>query len=457
MLNTASAVEKIAHWIHSVNLNDIPEDVVSEAKRCIVDLVGVTVSARNNPLVRMVRQYVTATYQSGPAHIVGRAESVSPPGAALVNGTAGHVYDFDDTSYTGIMHGSTVAFPAALAATEYSNGDGKRLLEAYITGVEVTYMIAMLCTTKHYFRGWWSTATIGAFGAAAAAAKAMSLSHEKIVNALSLAGVQACGPKVIFGTDAKPYLAGRAAAIGAEAAILSKYGLCGPDRIFEDERGFITLMNNGVIASNEIDSLGGVWRLLDPGIFIKQYPVCSAAHAAIQICSKLIREHNIGYNDIGKIICEVPPTVAISLVYDNPKTVQEAQFSMQFSVGCIIRYGKLDITCLSNSLLNSPETREAMSKVEVKREDSLHLDGSPEGSRVYIELNDGDRISEYLSEPYGMPNNKMNDSSLYNKFHNCMENANIIDKDSEKLLECLLKLEKVNSLKFCLSDPFLEH
>ena len=97
----------------------------------------------------------------------------------------------------------------------------------------------MLCTTGHYRKGWWSTGTCGAFGAAAAAAKALGLSAAETTSALALAGAQAGGMRVVLGTDAKPYLAGRAAAIGVESALLAGRGLtAAPPRCSRRRAGF---------------------------------------------------------------------------------------------------------------------------------------------------------------------------------------------------------------------------
>src|SRR3990172_5821431 len=86
--------------------------------------------------------------------------------------------------------GPGVVLPAAWAATQEAGGDGRRLLEAFVAGSEVAYAVALLCTTRHYFRGWWSTATFGVFGAAAAAARALELSAAQTTTALALAGTQ---------------------------------------------------------------------------------------------------------------------------------------------------------------------------------------------------------------------------------------------------------------------------
>jgi 2-methylcitrate dehydratase PrpD len=339
------------------------------------------------------------------------------------------------------MHGSTVALPAALAAAEQGGVDGKRLLEAFIVGSEVTYAVAMQCTSSHYFKGWWSTATFGAFGAAAGASRALGLSEEQTLNAIALAGVQANGMKVAFGTDTKPYLAGKTAAIGVEAALLAAKGLTGPAAVLEDERGFIKLLNDGISDSRGINALGKVWRLVEPGIMFKQFPVCSAAHAAVELTQRLLREQNLSGDDIAQVICEVTPTVAISLVYNRPDCPQQAQFSMPFSLGAVLAYGALGVEHLSQEVLADPCLQVSMAKVEMRRVDELHSEAAPEGARVTLITHQGKEFQAYLGEPTGMPGNPLTDTQLHTKFFRCCEVGGMKKGDAKRRLEHLLSLE----------------
>ncbi len=433
---------KAAAWSSTVDLDRVPEAVVVTAKHCIADLVGVTLAGAADPLCEKTFRHVLENHAPGACTILGQSKRISPVGAALANGTAGHVLDFDDTSYTGIMHGSTVVFPAALAAVEHAGGDGRRLLEAFIAGSEVVYAVAMLCATGHYFKGWWSTATFGVFGAAAAAARGLGLDAQKTQTALALAGIQASGLKAAFGTDAKPYMAGRAAAIGVEAALLAARGLTGPADVLENSRGFLALLNDGHVEHGEIDKLGKVWRLVEPGIFFKQFPVCSAAHAATQLTQSLIETHALLDSDILAVTCEVTPTVAISLVHDRPTSPQEAQFSMPFALGSILAFGDIGISSLNGHVLADPTLRRAMAKVTMIRNDALHSEAAPEGAKVTIHTQDGQTVSGYLGQPKGMPGNPMSEQDLHLKFRNCCETGGLDAAATEQLHRHISALER---------------
>lgn len=451
--HAATVAERIAGWSAAIDLRAVPPEVVRAAQRCIIDVVGVMLAASVFALPRRVLGYARRGSGAGRGVVVGFPDRLSPVGAALVNGTAGHALDFDDTSYAGIMHGSTVVFPAALAACEEAGGDGRRLLEAFIAGSEVAYAVGMLCTTRHYHRGWWSTATFGAFGAAAAAARGLGLAAGPTAAALGLAGAQAGGLKAVFGTDGKPYLAGRAAAAGVEAALLAADGVVGPASIFEGSTGFLGMLNDGHADFDTISDLGRVWRLVDPGIFFKQYPVCSASHAAVELTAQLLQQHALSGDDVERVLCEVPPLVAISLVHDRPRCWQEAQFSMPFAVGTMLACGMLNTGSLSDETLADPRVRAAMAKVEMRRVDTLHADDAPEGARVTVVTKRGVAISGYLGQPTGMPSRPLTDVTLHEKFVLCAASAGVDGQRSQRLLRKLLELEDVARVSDAFGEP----
>ncbi|MSQ64530.1 MAG: hypothetical protein EXR33_11985 [Betaproteobacteria bacterium] len=100
----ATLAERMAAWSSALALDSVPSEVTRAARRCIVDFAGVTLAAAPHPLTRRIVEHARAVYSPGSSGALGFPDRFSAVGAALVNGTAGHVLDFDDTSYTGIMH-----------------------------------------------------------------------------------------------------------------------------------------------------------------------------------------------------------------------------------------------------------------------------------------------------------------------------------------------------------------
>jgi 2-methylcitrate dehydratase PrpD len=131
--------EEIGERLATISPEQIPADAVEVARRLFLDVAGLCVAARNEP-------YVTATIASTDGGGVCTAlGQVSPPGAkgfdvfgaALINGTAAHGEDYDDTFEGGPVHAGAVVVPAVLAICERERLGGGRLLVGAVTGAEL--------------------------------------------------------------------------------------------------------------------------------------------------------------------------------------------------------------------------------------------------------------------------------------------------------------------------------
>jgi 2-methylcitrate dehydratase PrpD len=292
-----------------------------------------------------------------------------------------------------------------------------------VAGSETTYALGRTLTNAHYLGGWWSTGTLGAIGAAAGAAKAMGLGRDEISAAIALAALQANGMLALLGYDAKPLIAGQAARLGVESALLAGQGISAPLGVFEDRRGLLNQMNEGRQEAAGLDELGRTWRLVDPGILIKRAPVCSAAQAALEATENLIAENGLDRAQIKAVSCEVSHLVRISLVHDRPRTPSEAQFSMPFAVGCILAFGTLGPEQITDKTLTDETLLEAMAKVVMVEADDLngtdYQPHYPECARVIISMLDGNDFTGFVGAPAGMPENPLSDDALDEKFRAC--------------------------------------
>lgn len=438
---------KIAAWAGALRLEDVPEDVRHIAKRCVIDTLGVIVAGAATDPGRKSLELAKDLYAPGPCQVPGTSALLSPAGAALASGTAAHALDFDDTSYTGIMHGSAVSLPAVLASAQRNGRSGDAFLTDFIAAAEATYAIAMMCSTRQYYDGWWSSATFGIPGATAGTGRAFGLGADQISQAIGIATVQASGMKSMFGTDTKPFLAGRAAALSVESAAAVHHGLTGPVVAFEEHRGYLKLINHGEADLTELDRLGSTWRLEEPGILFKPFPICSAAHAGAELAGKLVAEYGLSPADITAVTCHVPEVVVVSLVYDDPQTPQQAQFSMPFAVACMLVNGAVAPEHLTAAVVSDPAMRDQMAKVTMQRDDALAANpAAPEGARVVIETKDGRSVSGVLEEPTGMPGNPLSDEQINAKFLACGDHAGLEAGWGEGLLETLWAVEEQSSL-----------
>src|SRR3974390_2355467 len=163
--------------------------------------------------------------------------NLAAPDAALVNGVAAHVLDYDDVALAG--HPSTVLVPAILAEGSSLDASGSDALAAYGAGYELWAQLAALEPGHFHERGFHPTAVMGALATAAACARLRRLDFEKTGHAIAIAASLASGLVANFGTMTKSLHAGRTAQSGVIAARLAGQGFTASLDALEHRTGFL--------------------------------------------------------------------------------------------------------------------------------------------------------------------------------------------------------------------------
>ena len=226
---------ELSRFSAEISLDRLPPQVVERARFLLLDLVGNIVRARHD--AESTASFLAATramgLAAGNAGVFGDAARYTPAGAAFLNGALAHSLDFDDTHAAGSLHPGAPVIPAALAAGEMAGASGADVLAAIIAGYEVTCRVALaLPAGEHYDRGFHPTATCGAFGAAAAAARVFGLDAAGIEGALGTVLSQCAGSLqfLVNGAWTKRFQVGWAATNGLMAATLVREGFKGASR-----------------------------------------------------------------------------------------------------------------------------------------------------------------------------------------------------------------------------------
>src|SRR6516225_5524250 len=107
--------ETLAQNIAALDAVKLPSAVRRKCQELLIDVVGLAVTARNEDYVKST---LAACDDDGPCTAIGHTRTLSAAAAALVNSTAIHGEDFDDTFEGGPVHAGAVIVPAVLAACE---------------------------------------------------------------------------------------------------------------------------------------------------------------------------------------------------------------------------------------------------------------------------------------------------------------------------------------------------
>jgi len=424
-----TAIDRLADWICSLHadhaVRDIPASVRSIAANCLIDTIGVAFAGSATAVARTARAVAVDAGSRGDAAVLGSHHLFSAPAAAFANATSAHALDFDDNCYAGFVHGSAVIAPAAIAVAQKRNASGRDLLTAFIVGSECEYAVGAATNSVLYDHGWWTTGVLGPIGACAAAAWLLKLDRRQTASALGLAVAGTGGMKACFGTDAKALMAGRAAEAGIVAALLAAQGASGPHDAFEHWNGFNGLFNQGEFNLATMAQLGMQWFLESPGVDIKRIPLCLSSHAAVDAAMALVARHAIDLAAIEEIVCDVPQIVFANLIYNQPATRQQAQFSMPFAIAVSLLYGSVQLQHLDGAVLQEQPVLELMKRVKMTVGPRWSLEGAceaaPEGANVRIRLRGGDWLEEFQPQARGSAQCPMRQDEIEAKFMQCME------------------------------------
>jgi 2-methylcitrate dehydratase PrpD len=143
----------LAHYLVQAKPADIPENVKRQARRSLLNYVGVAVGgSRHETVARAIA--ALAPFSGKPeANLLGRRERVDILHAALINGISSHIFDYDDTHLKTIIHPAGPVVSAALALAQHRSFTGTDFLHAIILGMETECRIGNAVFPSHYDMG----------------------------------------------------------------------------------------------------------------------------------------------------------------------------------------------------------------------------------------------------------------------------------------------------------------
>src|SRR5882724_5864146 len=222
----------LAQFAAQVDATRLPHPARQTIRLLMLDVAGLCIAARGLDYIAAARASAAST---GRATVFGHEGGFGPYDAALVNGTAAHGEDYDDTFEGGPVHAGAVIVPAVLAAAEHRGLAGPAVEKGIAVGLEIMCRMSLVSPEAIHKAAFHPTAVLGAPAAAAAVAAALDLPVEKIAHAIAIAGSLASGiiEYLADGSWTKRLHAGSSAQSGLRAAFLAEAGFTGPATVLE--------------------------------------------------------------------------------------------------------------------------------------------------------------------------------------------------------------------------------
>jgi len=409
----------------------MPAEVVESVRKRILDTIGIAIAATVLPTSRGAIAFVAD--QGGPpqATTVGHAGKVPAVWAGFVNGVLAHSLDYDDTHLPSVLHPSASVVPAALAAAEANESNGRELIAAVACGLELCVRLGMAGYDKEsgasvfFEHGQHATSICGSLGAAVAASLLSGFGADEIVHALGVAASMSSG--IIeanrTGGTVKRMHCGWAAHAGVSAVQLVQHGFTGPPTVIEGRFGFFEAWLHGQFDASAIsDDLGVRWEV--PGIFFKPYPANHFTHTAVDAAAA-VRRRGIDLSSIASMRLGVAAPIVHTIgepieVKRQPETGYMAQFSGPYAVAAgLIGGGGLGVGLddYTDELARDPKRRQLMAMVDVVADErctEIFPHQFPSVLRVY--LRDGTEIEEAVLSNRGGPGRPLTYDEIATKF-----------------------------------------
>src|SRR6185436_15829471 len=438
-LNTTAAA---ASFIESISYAAIPSEAVHIGTRCLLDGLGLFVAGAEEHSVEIIADEAEHIGGRPDALLLRRGSTQVPaPLAARVLGTAGHAHDWDDSQvsldpahvYGLLTHPTIPPLSSALVMGQKLGGiDGKTFMLAFLAGFEVECKISEWMLPQHYLRGLHSSATVGTFGAFAAAAKLLQLNGETLRSGFGIAASMATGIRCNFGTMTKPLHVGRAAENGVTAALLAARGFTADPDALDGPWGFYAVQGGGVSLGKTSQGFGKAWTIVDPGVSIKPYPCGVLTHPTIDLMLKLGTEHGVKPDDIEAVKVYAGTNILNPIRYPIAANHLQAKFSLPAALAMIALARKAGKKEFSDAFVASAPMQAMQRRITTELDPAIEKMGFDKmRSRIAIGLKNGANVEGWADERYrGGPENPLTDMEVEAKMRSCCEGVLATDRQT---------------------------
>jgi 2-methylcitrate dehydratase PrpD len=358
--------EEISAFAANIRSAELPAGVRDTVRNLLVDVSGLCLAARHSDYVKAC---VASAVTEGRATAIGHEGAFGPYDAALINGTAAHGEDYDDTFEGGPVHAGAVIVPAVLAAAEQRGLAGDRVLAGIAAGAEIMCRMSLVAPQATHRACFHPTAVFGAPAAAVGVSAALGLPPAKIANSMAIAGSLASGiiEYLADGSWTKRLHAGQAAQSGLRAAFLAEGGFIGPRTVLEGQHGFYKAFapSKAPDFSRLLDDLGRDWVMAT--LAFKPY-ACGTMTQPYIDCAIELAHGGVGADEIETMVCEVGEGTVHRLweplrAKQSPPNGYAAKFSTPYCMAAGFIDGKAGFGQFTDERVADPVLRKLAAKI----------------------------------------------------------------------------------------------
>jgi 2-methylcitrate dehydratase PrpD len=448
-----TALEIMLENVLATRFENFDKGTLETTKYRIIDtlgcLIGGATDTGNPELVKLIKE----TGGKKAATILMHGGRVPAAEAAFINCIMARSFDFGPVSprLGGVSwpgHISETTVPTVLTLGEVADASGRDMITGLLVGDDIATRI-LAGSGFGFSLGWDGVGTVNTFGVTAMAGRLLGLSKSELRNAFGIA-LNLLGTTFQSfwdGTTAFKLPQGLAARGGIASAQLAKAGWTGPEDALFSRFGYYNMFTGGCKNPQALtDDLGRKYYCDGT---IKPYPCCRITHAAIDAALALLNKYKFKAEDIESVNLDTAPE-GIDHIVGHPFKIGafphgNAAFSYEYTVATAFLYGGVRPEHFTEKAIRNPEVTDFIGKIKL----TAVKDVSFEKARMMVTLRDGRKITETVVDVKGDPlTNPMTYEDIIAKFWMNVEfSGKISKKKAEELLDKLLKLEKLDSVR----------
>jgi 2-methylcitrate dehydratase len=429
---TETLADRLAAFALETSFDRLPDAVVTEAKRRLIDTFACAAGALHEPAPTIARRAALKASGDAGASMFGGGRS-STDWAAFANGVHIRYLDCNDTYLSLEPAHPSDNWAAVMAVGEAEGSVGRDWIAAAAVAYEVQ---CRLCDAASIRSRGWDHTTYGSLSSSLAASKLMGLSHEQTVHALGIAGTTGTALRLTRAGELSMWKGcafAHAGRNGVFAALLAREGMTGPSPLFEGDMGFWQQVSDPFT----LERLGGAssqdWMLPKTSIkFVPaEYHSQSAIAAAFELRTRISDPSKIRSIEIATF------RTAVEIIGQDPekwapKTRETADHSLPYCTAVALVDGDVSAAQFTQQRLNDPALLDLVKRTTVVEDPALTA-GYPAGipNRVRVTLTDGTIVESEVAYPPGHDKNPLTDSQLAVKYHGLTDEAIGRDRASQ--------------------------
>lgn len=436
----------------ALRVEDIPADVMEQAKRHMLDSLGIAIAASGFDYAQRTIGAIHGLAGVGSHPVIGMPYRLPLRDAVMMNGALIHGLDYDDTHSDAIVHGSASTVPTALHMAREHGASGAEAVLAYILGIEAASRIGAAAQNGFHLVGFHPTGMVGAFGCALTAGRLAGANAAQIAAAQGILLSMAAGSMEFLedGSWTKRVHPGWAGFAAITATALARNGFKAPPAAYEGRFGlFRSHMQEKAPAdlSRCVEGLGELWEMRN--VALKPYPCCHFNHAFADAALALRAAHALRPEDIKHITVRIHPG-QVKVVCEpeaskkQPTNSYDAQFSVHYAVACCLLFGRFTLDELEEDMIRDPRALALCARTSYETDETSRFPRYYSGELV-IETMDG-RVLRHREEfNRGSDGNPFSAADVERKFTDNARRRISVDR-AQRILDLVMGLDAASDV-----------